>query len=214
MATVVLCDDHQLVMEGQQRILESLGHQVVGRVSNGRAVVEFYRQTPVDLVIMDLSMPVANGMDALVRLREVSWAVRVMIMSMHEDIGRIARAFTMGANGYLTKTVDPKEFGQAVTDVLAGGTYLNLPVSAEEFREAVQEAQRKRGYLGEPVLSTREREVLQLIGEGYSHKQMAGELNLSIHTIRDHQEHIKAVMGLRTTADLVKLSVTLGLTSL
>ena len=214
MATVALCDDHQLIMEGQQRIVESLGHQVVGRVSNGRALVEFYRQRPVDLVIMDLSMPVANGLDALVRLREVSWAVRVIIMSMHEDIGRIVRAFTMGANGYLTKTVDPKEFGQAVTDVLGGGTYLNLQVHPEEFREAVHEAQRKRGDLGEPVLSTREREVLQLIGEGYSHKQMAGELNLSIHTIRDHQDHIKEVLGVRTTADLVKSAVRFGLTSL
>lgn len=214
MATVALCDDHQLIMEGQQRIVESLGHQVVGRVSNGRALVEFYRQRPVDLVIMDLSMPVANGLDALVRLREVSWAVRVIIMSMHEDIGRIARAFTMGANGYLTKTVDPKEFGQAVTDVLGGGTYLNLQVHSEEFREAVHEAQRKRGDLGEPVLSTREREVLQLIGEGYSHKQVAGELNVSIHTIRDHQDHIKEVLGVRTTADLVKSAVRFGLTSL
>jgi DNA-binding NarL/FixJ family response regulator len=77
----------------------------------------------------------------------------------------------------------------------------------------MQEAQRKRNYLGEPVLTTREREVLQLIGEGFSHKQIAGELNLSIHTVRDHQEHVKKVLGVTTNAGLVKSAVRMGLTT-
>lgn len=211
MAHVVLCDDHQLVMEGQQRILESLGHQVVGRVSNGHEVVEFYKQTPVDLVIMDISMPIANGMTGLARLREVSWGVKVIMLSMHEDISWIARAIATGANGYLTKTVQPKEFAQAVTVVMAGGIYSNVQLGGEDYLAAMQEAQR---YLVEPVLSTRECEVLQLIGEGHSHKQIAGELNLSIHTIRDHQEHVKKVTGCKTNADLVKLAVRRGLVPL
>lgn len=213
MARVALCDDHAMMMEGQQRILEGLGHQVLARASNGRELVQFYKQTPVDLVIMDISMPKANGLDALARLREMSWDVRVVIQSMYEDVMWIARSFTTGANAYLTKTVGMKEFEQAVRIVLEGGSYLNLLMSAEEFREAMQEAQRKRNYLGEPVLTTREREVLQLIGEGFSHKQIAGELNLSIHTVRDHQEHVKKVLGVTTNAGLVKSAVRMGLTT-
>ena len=213
MARVALCDDHAMMMEGQQRILEGLGHQVMVRASNGRELVQFYKQTPVDLVIMDISMPKANGLDALARLREMSWDVRVVIQSMYEDVMWIARSFTTGANAYLTKTVGMKEFEQAVRIVLEGGSYLNLLMSAEEFRQAMQEAQRKRNYLGEPVLTTREREVLQLIGEGFSHKQIAGELNLSIHTVRDHQEHVKKVLGVTTNAGLVKSAVRMGLTT-
>lgn len=213
MARVALCDDHPLMMEGQQRNLEGLGHHVLKQASNGRELVEFYKETPVDLVIMDINMPKANGIDALARLREVSWDVRVMIQTMHEDVMWIARSFATGANAYLTKTVTGHEFGHAVTTVLGGATYVNLLMSAEEFRQAMQEAQRKRNYLGEPVLSTREREVLQLIGEGFSHKQIAGELNLSIHTVRDHQEHVKKVLGVTTNAGLVKSAIKMGLTS-
>lgn len=213
MARVALCDDHAMMMEGQQRMLEGLGHQVVHRAPNGRELVQCYKQTPVDLVIMDIHMPKANGIDALARLREMSWDVKVIIQTMYEDVVWIARAFTTGANAYLTKNIKGDEFGHALNTVLAGKTYLNLLMSAEEFQEAMQEEQRKRNYLGEPVLSTREREVLQLIGEGFSHKQIAGELNLSIHTVRDHQEHCKKVLGVTTNAGLVKAAIKYGLTS-
>ena len=213
MATVALCDDHPFMMVGQQRMLEGLGHQVMHHASNGRELVQFYKQTPVDLVIMDIHMPKANGIDALARLREISWERKVIIQTMYEDVVWIARAFTTGANAYLTKNIQGDEFGHAVNTVLAGKTYLNLLMSAEEFQEAMQEEQRKRNYLGEPVLTTREREVLQLIGEGFSHKQIAGELNLSIHTVRDHQEHCKKVLGVKTNAGLVKAAIRYGLTS-
>ncbi|HJT20080.1 MAG TPA: response regulator transcription factor [Nitrospira sp.] len=213
MATVALCDDHPFMMVGQQRMLEGLGHQVLRHASNGRELVQFYKQTPVDLVIMDIHMPKANGIDALTRLREISLGVKVIIQTMYEDVVWIARAFTTGANAYLTKDIQAEEFGHALNTVLAGKSYLNILMSAEEFREAMQEEQRKRNYLGEPVLSTREREVLQLIGEGFSHKQIAGELNLSIHTVRDHQEHVKKVLGVTTNAGLVKSAVKMGLTT-
>lgn len=214
MAKVVLCDDHHMMIEGQQRILERLGHQVVGTASNGRALVEFIKQTPVDLVVMDISMPVLNGMDALVRVREMSRSVKCIIMSMYEDSERITQAFTLGANGYLSKRVAPEEFETAVTAVLAGGNYLSVKLSADQWRDAVQESGRGKGYRGEPVLTTREREVLQLIGEGFSHKEIAAELKISIHTVRDHQERIRVATNKRTNAELVKLSVSEGLTEL
>jgi two-component system nitrate/nitrite response regulator NarL len=213
MATVALCDDHPFMMVGQQRMLEGLGHQVMHHATNGRELVQFYKQTPVDLVIMDIHMPKANGIDATARLREVSRDVKVIIQTMYEDVVWIARAFITGANAYLTKKIEGDEFGLALNTVLAGKTYLNLLMSAEEFREAMQEEQRKRNYLGEPVLSTREREVLQLISEGLSHKEIAGELDLSIHTVRDHQEHCKKILGVKTTAGLVKAGIRYGLTS-
>lgn len=214
MAQVALCDDHRMTIEGQRRIVEGLGHQVVGTASNGRALVEFLKRTPVDLVVMDISMPLLNGLDALVRVREVSATVKCLIMSMHEDPGRIARAFAMGANGYLSKTGQFEEFEHAVAEVLAGRNYLSVKLRREEWWDAVRESQRGKGYLGEPVLSTREREVLQLIGEELSHKQIADELNLSIHTVRDHLDRVKEAYGIKTTAGLVKLSVRLGLTDL
>lgn len=210
MAKVALCDDHGMFMYSQQRVLETMGHQVMGCLGNGRDIVEFYKQTPVDLVVMDISMPIANGMTGLKRLREISWEVKVIMLSMYEDMSWIARAMVTGANGYLTKTVQPKEFAQAVTVVLAGGMYSNVELGEEYLAET----QKALHYLAEPVLSTRECEVLQLIGEGYSHKQIAAELNLSIHTIRDHQEHVKKVTRCKTTADLVKLAVRRGLVPL
>ena len=214
MAQVALCDDHRMTIEGQRRILERLGHQVVGTASNGRTLVEFIKRTPVDLVVMDVSMPLLNGLDALVRIREVSATVKCLIMSMHEDAGRIARAFAMGANGYLSKTGQLDEFEHAVAEVLAGRNYLSVKLRQEDWWDAVQQSRRRNGYLGEPVLSAREREALQLIGEELSHKQIAGELNLSIHTVRDHLDRVKEAYGIKTTAGLVKLSVRLGLTDL
>lgn len=212
MANVVLCDDHQVLIEGQRRILERLGHVIVGVVVNGHELVSFMKSHVVDLAIVDINMPLLNGLEAIAAVREVAPSVRCIVMSMYDDPARVTRAFYLGAKGYITKSVTMEEFERAIGVVLSGGTYLSSDLTGSVMEESSQAIHEPQQYLGRPVLTQREREVLQLIGEGKSDKEIGAILNLTAATSRYHRDRIKRNFGCETTADLVKLAITEGLT--
>lgn len=212
MANVVLCDDHQVLIEGQRRILERLGHAIVGVVSNGHELISFLKTHAVDLAIVDISMPLMNGLEALAAVKEGAPDVRCIIMSMYDDPTRVTRAFFLGAKGYISKRVAMEEFERAVGVVLAGGTYLSQDLTGSVMEESSQAIHVPQPYIGMPILTQREREVLQLIGEGKSDKETGVVLGISAATARYHRDRIRRVFNCPTTADLVKLAIAEGLT--
>lgn len=214
MVNVVLCDDHELMIEGQRRIVERLGHTVVGVVSNGRELVDFVKTHPVDLVVVDISMPLMNGLDALVGIREAAPAIRCIVMTMHEDPMRVTRAFHYGAKGYVSKRGPTEEFEQAIRVVLAGKAFLSRELGSEVIQECSKAMHAADLYVGSRKLSTREREVLQLYGEGKSDKEIAAILAVTVPTVRYHHNRICRDFNCRTNADLVRFAVREGLVEL
>ncbi|MDH4187514.1 MAG: response regulator transcription factor [Nitrospira sp.] len=209
MAQVALCDDHRLMMEGQRRVLEALGHRVVAMLGNGRELVQFFeRGMSVDLVILDVSMPLLNGIDTVPRILALSRTTKCMVMSMHEDPARITAALVAGAKGYMSKVANMDDFEVGVRMVLGGQSYVSPHLC---FDVVWHEGKRA---CGERMLSTREREVLQLIGEGLSDKEVAKELDISARTARFHRDTMRREHQCPTTAHLVKLALRHGLTEL
>lgn len=214
MARVILCDDHAFIMEGQMRILESMGHQVVGTATNGRDLIQCVQKSPVDLMITDIGMPSLNGLDALVRVLEIVPKMRCIVISMHEDAIWVARAFAAGAKAYLTKCSDITEFEMAVKAVLCGETYIAKKLSEGSLGISGAGLLWSCSSRCERKLTRREREVLQLIGEGKTHKEIGVELSISVATVRMHQENICRDYGVSTRAALVKYAIREGLTEL
>jgi DNA-binding NarL/FixJ family response regulator len=214
MAKVVLCDDHELMIEGQRCIVERLGHTVEGVVSNGRDLVDFVKTHPVDLVVVDISMPVMNGLDALVSIREAAPAVRCIVMTMYEDPIRVTRAFHYGAKGYVSKREPAEEFEQAIRAVLAGKAFLSKELGPEVVQECSKAMHAADVYVGSRKLSTRERQVLQLYGEGKTDKEIAAILAITVSTVRYHHDRICRAFNCRSNADLVRLAIREGLVEL
>lgn len=209
MAHITLCDDHQIIIEGQRRLLEALGHTVVAAVSNGRELVKLFQAgASIDLVIVDVSMPLLNGIDTVSEVMRLSPKTKCIIMSMYEEPARITHALAAGAKGYVSKQTDMREFENAVRMVLGGQSYISPHLCCEVLLHG------GKRVLAERVLSAREREVLQLIAEGYSDKEIAQELGISIRTVRFHRDTVRREYQCDSTAALVKLALRHGLTDL
>ena len=211
MARVVLCDDHEMMMEGQKAILEGLGHDVIGLCWNGLEVVKFIESQPVDLAILDHHMPLKNGLEAIVDIRNLSPDTRIIVMSVDQDPDRVMRAFYNGASGYLDKSVDVQEFTEAVQSVLSGKPYVNKALAPEVVQNCARE---QRSFIGVRQLTTREREVVKLYGEGKKDKEISELLNIAVSTVRFHHNRICQDFNLKNHADIVKFALKEGLTSL
>ena len=206
--TVILADDHTLVVEGFRRLLEE--HcALLATVGDGRALLEeVARQTP-DIVILDISMPVLNGIDAARQLKATYPGLKLVFVTMHADAAYIRAAFNAGASAYLLKGSLGEELGQALRAVQAGGYYVT-PLITKEVVDALMHG--GRGAMTHPVdLTTRQREVLQLLAEGCSAKDIAAKLNISPRTVEFHKAQLMEQLNLHTTVDLVKYALAHGL---
>lgn len=211
MANIALCDDHYLINEGLRSVLTKSGHQIVATLGNGHELIEYVRSQQVDVVLLDLSMPVLNGFDALVQMRELSPGVRCIVMTMHEDPERIARAFHNGAAAYLIKKMKPEEMCLAVEKVLRGEKYLANELGAAVADYLSRVSGSLDAFVGSRVMTQREREVLQLVGEGKTAKEISVILNIAVSTVQSHIERIKVDFDCPTKADLVRLAMRLKL---
>jgi len=204
---IALCDDHQMIMEGQRYVLEAMGHDVVMMAGNGRDLLRQVRNgTVVDLAIVDISMPVLNGMDTVSQLVALLPKTKCLVMSMYEDPARITEALRSGARGYLSKATDPQGFREAIRMVAAGQSYISPGLGYDVIVSG------GTYVVGGRVLSAREREVLQLIAEGCGDKEVAYQLGITPRTVRFHRDVVRRDFGCPTTADLVKLAIRHGLT--
>lgn len=208
--SVVLADDHQVVRDGLKTLLEAQADiRVVGSVADGREAVASAAQLKPDVVVMDISMPDMNGVEAARRIHAARAETRIVMLSMHSDAEHVYRALEAGATGYLLKNSAGSELVAAVRAVHAGRRYLT-----EKINELVI-----AGYLGEnraasPLesLSKRERDILQHIVDGKNNRETAELLHISVKTVETYRSRMLQKLGIRNVTELVKFAITHGLT--
>ena len=211
--SVYITDDHKLLVEGLQELLRSAGFKLAGISYDGRsAVAEILRGRP-DVVLMDLDLPEINGLEALRQILKDWPEARVIIMTMHLEKSLIEKAVQTGARGYLPKNVSKEEFIRAIEELAAGRCYYS-----PEATRSLAFGTNTRMLSTEPdlvkmaaSLSQREEEVLKAIAEGFSNREIAECMHLSVHTIDSHRKHIMQKTGTSNTAGLIRFALKSGL---
>ena len=207
MIRILLADDHSLVRQGFRMILEAQPDmQIVGQAGNGKEAVELADKLHPDVVIMDVTMPELNGIEATRRLAESAPRTRVLALSMHKDSVYVREILRAGARGYLLKDAPDADLVAAVRAVAKGEGYLSPAVS-----DAVLSDYRRHVTDPLDLLTSREREVLQLIAEGKTNKEIATSLSLSVYTVEAHRGRIMEKLNLHSTGELVRFALRNGL---
>jgi DNA-binding NarL/FixJ family response regulator len=205
--SILLADDHAVVRNGFRHILAAeWDMQVVGEASNGREAVDMAEQLKPDVVVMDVTMPELNGIEASRRIAKTSPRTRILALSMHKDAVYVREILRAGAHGYLLKDSSQSDFLSAVRAVAVGKGWLSPEVS-----DAVLEDYRKHVTNPVDLLSTREREVLQLIAESKTNKEIASALHLSVYTVEAHRSRIMEKLNLHSIGELVRFAMRNGL---
>jgi DNA-binding NarL/FixJ family response regulator len=199
---VLLADDHTLVADGLQRILEP-ECEVVGAVEDGRSLLAAAEQLKPDIILLDISMPLLNGVDAARRLRDTVPSAKVIFVTMHADATYVTGAFRAGASGYVLKRC-------AVHEVLKGRTYVTPLIRKDVLGELPGWPLGSGEASGE--LTDRQREVVQLVAEGHPVKEIAAILNISRKTVAFHKANAMRRLGIRSTAELTKYALEHGIT--
>ncbi len=211
---VLLSDDHRIVREGLRTLLDKEPDiEVVGEAEDGRSTLELARKLKPQVVIMDITMPGLNGMDATRKIIEELADVKVLALSMHADQQFVEGMLKAGAIGYLPKDCASEELVRAVHTVASNETYLSLRVADVVRRDYLRRA-KKVDTSGLPTLTARERETLQLLAEGRTTKEIALHLDVSAKTIETYRQHIMQKLNLYSLAELTKYAIREGLTSL
>lgn len=208
---LVLADDHTLVRAGLRALLERVpGVEVVGEASDGREVMQLVKQHRPDVVLLDISMPGLNGLEATARLGKDFPAVRVIILSMHHNEEYVWKAFKAGAAGYLLKKAATAELATALQSVARGETYLSQEISARLPKNfALNGITHRKSPLDE--LTGRQREILQLIAEGQNTKGIAELLQVSPKTVEYHRLNLMNCLNVHDVPGLVRFALRVGL---
>jgi two-component system, NarL family, response regulator NreC len=211
---IVVGDDHTLLRQGVRKILEDCKDwQVVGEAGNGRDAVRLTLSLEPDVAILDIGMPLLNGIEATRQIVRRLPNVRVLIVSMHSDEAYITQALHAGAKGYLLKDSADADLIRAVADVAAGRSFFSPAVAKVMLDDYVRHLAEKGIVDRYDSLSEREREIFQLIAEGHSNKEIADLLSVSPATIETHRAHILQKLDLHNTAELVLYAVRRGVIS-
>jgi len=215
MATrVILADDHTVIRQGLRSLIDKQdGMQVVGGVSNGREAIRLVKKLLPNVVVMDISMPELNGVEATRQIKAIDDQIKVLALSMHSDKRFITGMLDAGASGYLLKDCAVEELATAIRTVASHQTYLSPAIAGTVVQSSLDSKQpNPKSGLGS--LTARQREVLQLLSEGYSTKQIALRLNVSVKTVETHRNNVMSRLQLHNVADLTKYAIREGLTSL
>jgi len=201
---VLIADDHTLVAEACRKLLES-EYEVVATVSDGRAMGRAVAELKPHVAIVDVAMPLLNGLDAARQVKELLPSIKLIFLTMNHDADLAAEAFRRGASGYLLKTCAASELVMAVREVLRGKTYLS-PMIASDAVDFLLRMDKKLIDEGQK-LTRRQREVLQLLAEGKCMKEVAAVLNLTTRTAAFHKYRIMEVLNVKTNAELVQYAI-------
>ena len=201
-ARVLLADDHALLLGALEKLL--VGEcEVIGQVADGRALVAAAEQLRPDLIVLDIAMPLLNGLEAGRQIKQRQRSVKLVYLTMNEDADLAAEAFRCGASGYLLKRSAASELAVAIREVMQGRTYIT-PLIAEGLVESLLHVnEHKTSH----TLTSRQREVLQLLAEGRSMKEVASVLNLTPRTVAFHKYRMMEQLKVRSTAELVQYAV-------
>jgi len=196
-----------MVAEGLGRLISEVA-DLVGRVADGRQLVDSARRLKPDIIISDVSMPVMSGLDALRQLKAEGSQARFIFLTVHTEAQLAAEAMRAGASGYLLKAAAGEELFEAIRAAMAGRIYLSPHITGDVLRIISSRANQ-----GQSQLTSRQREVLQLVAQGKRMKEIAAELNISVRTVEGHKSQLLLALGVKSTADLVKFAVKHGLVS-
>ena len=205
---ILLADDHKMFSQGLQTLLED-EFDLVGTVGDGQALVDAAKRLNPDVIIVDISMPVLNGFDAVRQLKEWGTAAKIIFLTMHADDRLLAEAFRCGGVGYVLKQSAGEELILAVKQVLAGHKYVTPLIASEWVHNLSKQINRTTKL----TLTPRQREVLQLVVEGCTMKEVAARLGISTRTAEAHKYEMMEGLGVDNTAALIQYAIKLGLTS-
>jgi DNA-binding NarL/FixJ family response regulator len=211
--TVLLAEDHTIVREGFRKMLELEDDlQVVGEAQDGRQAVTLAKKLRPDVVLMDIAMPLLNGLEATRRVLKALPATKVLILSAHSDDAYVKNAMQSGAAGFLLKQVSSHDVCRAIREVLKGETLFSSSVSRRLDRLSRLSRDRTGGVGRKTVrLTSREVEVLQLIAEGKANKETAAELGIGAKTVEKHRGHIMHKLDIHDTAGLTRYAIAAGI---
>jgi DNA-binding NarL/FixJ family response regulator len=211
--TVIIADDHRIVREGLKALLTSADIETVAEAADGWEIIEQTRRLAPDVVVMDISMPGLNGVDATRRIMNLGVASRVLALSAHSSEQYIRDMLQAGAAGYLLKACAGDELIVAIRAISAGQLYVSPLITGTVVADYLTQLESTRAAAA-TELTGREREVLQMIAEGVSTVGIAERLNLSVKTVETHRQRIMTKLDIRTIAGLTKYSIRVGITSL
>ena len=209
---ILLADDHGIVRRGLKSLLESQsGLEVIGEAADGLEALRLCEELSPELLIIDISMPLMNGIEVASRAQKLDAAPAVIILSMHSDDSYIMRALSAGARGYLVKDATDEDLIPAVRAVAAGKPFFSPAVTAVLMEDYVRQL-RARGLTDSyELLTDREREILQLLAEGRSNKEVAAVLDLGLSTVETHRANLMQKLNLHNTAEIVLYAVRKGI---
>lgn len=209
---IMIADDHTIVRQGMRKLLETYPElQIVGESQDGDETIELVKKLLPEIIIMDISMPGLNGLEATREIKKRSPEIKILILTMHAEKEYIFKILQSGASGYLLKGSAIDELVTAIHAVDRGESYLSPPISKSIIEDYVGGRQKSRGSVtrSQP-LTTREREVLQLIAEGHTSKSIATQLSLSSKTIETHRSHIMQKLNIHNAAGLIRYAIQRG----
>jgi DNA-binding NarL/FixJ family response regulator len=210
---VLLAEDHEIVREGLRKLLEAEGDiKVVGEAATGRQAVALTKRLRPAVVVMDIAMPLLNGLEATRQIRQAVPDAKVLILSAHSDDAYVERVMALGAAGYLIKQTSAHFLSEAIRAVQKGETFFSRSV-AKQLQNHYRKSPDHAGLLKrkDARLSSREVEVLQLIAEGQANKQVAVELGISVKTVEKHRQHLMAKLNIHDTAGLTRYAIAAGM---
>jgi two-component system, NarL family, response regulator NreC len=211
MIRILIADDHGIVRTGLKLLLERISEmEVVGEAADGREAVRLAAELQPDIVIMDIAMPLLNGLQAAQVIRE-NTRTGVIFLSMHTDESYIVKALDAGARGYLLKDNADEDIERAIRSVAAGKPFFSPAIAQALLEDEVRLMRKRRVQDSYDLLTEREREILQLLGEGKSNKEAAAVLNLSPYTVETHRTNMMQKLGLHNTAEIVLYAVRKGI---
>lgn len=203
---VLLSDDHQIIIDGLKSLLKNQEEiNVAAEASNGREAIRILGLISIDVLLMDIDMPVMNGIDALKEIRKSHPNVRVIILSMHNEAGMIKSLIELGANGYLLKSCSQTELIDAVKKVAAGQSYFSSDVTLALLKPSANQGQPNE------VLTERETEILKLIAAGFSNKEIGDQLFISHRTVDTHRTNLMKKLDVNNIAGLISYAIRNGI---
>ncbi|MGQ9637781.1 MAG: response regulator [Thermodesulfobacteriota bacterium] len=209
---IVLAEDHTILREGLKSLLSSSqDFEVIGEASDGREAIQGVEKLKPDLILIDLSMPRMNGMEAIREIRRLSKEVKIIVLTVHKSEEYILATFKAGADGYVLKDSTHEELLIAIKSVLKGKNYISPEISDKVLEGYLEGRRRLKSKTAWETLTSREREILKLIAEGYKNKEIAEDLCISVKTVEKHRSNIMEKLNLHNVQALTAFAIEKGL---